>query len=70
VLCDCCLLFDIFTNRWIFVIVSNLSTMILIIRTILDMGSISTEVIPEDNPVVVSTETESKSESQKFSLSI
>ena len=40
------------------------------IRTIFDMGSISTEVIPVDNPVVVNAETESKSESKKFCLSI
>jgi hypothetical protein len=40
------------------------------IRIIFDMGSISREVIPEVNPVVVNAETEPKSESQKFSLSI
>ncbi len=39
------------------------------IRTNFDMGSISKEVMPEDNPVVVNAETESKSESKKFSLS-
>jgi hypothetical protein len=34
------------------------------------MGSICTEVIHEDDPDVVNTEIESKSESKKFSLSI
>jgi hypothetical protein len=42
----------------------------LMMRTIFDMGSIFTEVIPVDNPVVVNAETESKSESAKFVLSI
>ena len=46
----------------------NLPTIILMIKTIFDMGSICTEVIPEDDPVVVNTVTETKSESKKFSL--
>jgi len=52
------------------VIISNLPTIILIIRTIFDIGSLSMEDIPEDNLVVVNAETESKSESKKFTLFI
>jgi hypothetical protein len=38
----------------------------LIIRPIFDTGSISMDVIPVGNPVVVNAETESKNEFIKF----
>ncbi len=61
-----CFLFDISSMRYTIAIISNLPAIILMIRNIFDIIFMSKEVIPMVSPVVVTAETDSKSESRRF----
>ena len=61
-----CFILETSKRRYTIVIISNLPAIILIIRNIFDIIFIFIDVIPVESPVVVTAETDSKSESKRF----